>query len=86
MISKRRKFKTVCALLFVVGNVSTYPKKVSTNPGVFDLFNNGHMSKVQLPVNFWKRLPGQEKRKSGTTVSGVGVRHLTNYAQCSDGH
>lgn len=51
------------------------PRRCPLTQEVFDLFNNGHMSKVKLPVNFWERLPGKENRKSGATVSGVGVRY-----------
>lgn len=72
---KEKVQECFCSFIGNGGMSPPTPRRCPLTQEVFDLFNSGHMSKVKLPVNFWERLPGQENRKSGATVSGVGVRY-----------
>ena len=76
LISVRRIWATGWALLFVVGNASAHPGKVSTRTGRYlsESPNRGHMSKVYLPILCWEaasHLGGWEecRFKVGTGIS-----------------
>ena len=78
IVSVRRIWATVWALLSVVGNVSTHPEKMSTwTRRYLTLQTGGHMGKVYLPIPCWEAASHLMGRKGCQFKVGIGVSTLT---------
>ena len=65
------------ALVFVVGNASTHPEKVSTRTRRYLTLDRGHLSKVYLPFLCWEAALHLMGWKGCRFKVGIGVSTLT---------
>ena len=79
IISVRRIWATVWALLFVVRNASFYPsrKGVHKDQEVSDSLNWRHMSKAYLPILCWEAASHLMGWKGDRFKVGIGINTLT---------